>query len=63
MAYTKGQIEKYKEILDNYKKQVEEESLPPEDNRFRCWNCQCDDFYVEPGFYMCESCDSSNGHE
>ena len=65
MAYTKEQIEEYKEILNNYEKQVKE-SLPPEDadasNRFRWWNCQCDDFYVESGFYMCESCDSSNGH-
>ena len=58
MAYTNEQIEKYKEILKYYKKQLEE-SLPPEENRFRCWNCQCYDFYVESGFYMCESCDSS----
>ena len=54
-----------KKKLDNYKKQLEE-TLSPDDadasNRFRCWNCQCDDFYVESGFYMCESCDSSNGH-
>ena len=54
-----------KKKLDNYKKQLEE-TLSPDDadasNRFRCWNRQCDDFYVESGFYMCESCDSSNGH-
>ena len=61
MAYTKEQIEELKKIFDNYKKQVNE-TLSPEDNRFGCWNCQCDDFYVESGFYMCESCDSSNGH-
>ena len=35
MAYTKEQIEECKEILDNYKKQVNE-LLSPEDNRFRC---------------------------
>ena len=65
MAYTKEQIEELKKKLDNYKKQLEE-TLSPDDadasNRFRCWNCHCDDFYVESGFYMCESCDSSNGH-
>ena len=66
MAYTKEQIEKYKEILDNYKQEELNKKIPPEDadasNRFRCWNCQCSNFYVESGFYMCESCDSSNGH-
>ena len=62
MAYTKEQIEEYKEILNNYEKQVNESLSPEEDNRFRCWNCKCDDFFVESGFYMCESCDSFNGH-
>ena len=66
MAYTKEQIEKYKEILDNYKQEELNKKIPPEDadasNRFRCWNCQCSNFYVESGFYICESCDSSNRH-
>ena len=57
MAYTKEQIEEYTEILNNFKRQGEESN-----NLFTCWNCQCDDFYIESGFYMCESCDSSNGH-
>ena len=57
MADTKEQIEKYTEILNNFKRQGEESN-----NIFTCWNCQCNDFYVESGFYMCESCDSSNGH-
>ena len=52
MAYTNEQIEKYKEILNTYTQKAGE-TLPPEDNRFRCWNCKCDDFYVESGFYMC----------
>ena len=61
MAYTNEQIEKCNEIFKNIIKKQLEETLPPEDadalNRFRCWNCQCDDFYVESGFYICESCD------
>ena len=57
MAYTKEQIEEYREILNNFKRQGEESN-----NLFTCWNCKCDDFYIESGFYMCESCDSSNGN-
>ena len=56
MAYTKEQIERYKEILNNYTTQAGEHY------RFRCWNCQSDIFYVESGYYMCDSCDSSHGH-
>ena len=65
MAYTNEQIEKYKEILDNFKREGVVGGTvgsPTKDNLFRCWNCQCNDFYVESGFYMCESCDWSNGH-
>ena len=50
MAYTKEQIEEYTEILNNFKRQEEESN-----NLFTCWNCQCLEFYVESGFYMCES--------
>ena len=75
MAYTKEQIEEFKEILDKYKKQLEEPLLKEVSIYPTCvnpdcitnqkggfWGVQPPHFYVESGFYMCESCDSSNGH-
>ena len=71
MTYTKEQIEEFKEILDKYKKQLEEPLLKEERIYTTCVNPDCitnqqgmqlPNFYVESGFYMCESCDSSNGH-
>ena len=56
MAYTDEQMERYSKIINNYTRKKEE------DNRFKCWNCQSDSFYVESGFYYCESCQSSDGH-
>ena len=58
MAYTDEQIKHYANIINNYSKQ----SSISEDNRFRCWNCQSDSFFVESGFYYCQSCQSSNSH-
>ena len=71
MTYTKEQIEEFKEILEKYKKQLEEPPLKEERIYTTCVNPDCitnqqgmqpPHFYVESGFYMCESCDSSNGH-
>ena len=71
MNYTKEQIEEFKEILEKYKKQLEEPLLKEERIYTTCVNPDCitnqqeaqpPNFYVESGFYMCESCDSSNGH-
>ena len=71
MAYTKEQIEEYTEIFLKYKKQLEEPLLKEERIYTTCVNPDCitnqhepqpPNFYVESGFYMCESCDSSNGH-
>ena len=71
MAYTKEQIEDYTEIFLKYKKQLEEPLLKEERIYATCVNPDCitnqqaaqpPNFYVESGFYMCESCDSSNGH-
>lgn len=62
MAYTNEEIERYLDILNNYSDQSSIPKDDVDDNVFRCWNCQSDCFYVESGFYFCESCDSSNGH-
>ena len=73
MIYTKEQIEEYKEIFLKYKKQLEEPLLKEVSIYPTCVNPDCitnqhgmmqqpPNFYVESGFYMCESCDSSNGH-
>ena len=71
MAYTKEQIEEYTEIFLKYKKQLEEPLLKEERIYTTCVNPDCitnqhepqpPNFYVESGFYMCESCDSPNGH-
>ena len=73
MAYTKEQIEEYTEIFLKYKKQLEEPLLKEKKNYTACVNPDCItnqqedqqgglEFYIESGFYMCESCDSSNGH-
>ena len=71
MAYTKEQIEEYTEIFLKCKKQLEEPLLKEERIYTTCVNSNCitnqqeaqpPNFYVESGFYMCESCDSSNGH-
>ena len=71
MAYTKEQIKEYTEIFLKYKKQLEEPLLKEEKIYTTCVNPDCitnqhepqpPNFYVESGFYRCESCDSSNGH-
>ena len=71
MAYTKEQIKEYTEIFLKYKKQLEEPLLKEERIYTTCVNPDCitnqhepqpPNFYIESGFYMCESCDSSNGH-
>ena len=77
MAYTNQQggmlspqqIEEYTEIFLKYKKQLEEPILKEKKNYTTCVNSDCItnqqgglEFYIESGFYMCESCDSLNGH-
>ena len=75
MTYTQEQIEKFKETLEKYKKQLEEPILKEERIYTTCVNPDCitnqqgglrgmqpPNFYVESGFYMCKSCDSFNGH-
>ena len=75
MAYTKEQIEEYPEISLKYKKQLEEPLLKEKKIYTACVNPDCNtrkggsggnvvspEFYIESGFYMCESCDSLNGH-
>ena len=73
MAYTKEQIEEYIEIFLKYKKQLEEPLLKEKNIYTACVNPDCItnqqgdqqgglEFYIESGFYMCESCDSLNGH-
>ena len=70
MAYTKEQIKEYTEIFLKYKKQLEEPLLKEERIYTTCVNPDCitnqqpqpPEFYIESGFYMCESCDSFNGH-
>ena len=74
MAYTKDQIKEYTEIFLKYKKQLEEPLLKEERIYTTCVNRDCitnqqqqeeepqpPEFYIESGFYMCESCDSLNG--
>ena len=49
MAYTDEQIKQYIEIINKFKQETpEDESL-----RYKCWNCQNEEFYVESGFYFC----------
>lgn len=68
MAHTKEQIEQYTEIFLKYKKQLEEPLLKEKKIYTACVNPDCNmrkgglEFYIESGFYMCESCDSLNGH-
>ena len=74
MAYTKEQIEEYRKIFLKYKKQLEEPLLKEKKIYITCVNPDCItnqqesyqqgglNFYIESGFYMCESCDSPNGH-
>ena len=69
MAYTKEQIKEYTEIFLKYKKQLEEPLLKEERIYTTCVNPDCitnqqqpPEFYIESGFYMCESCDSLDGH-
>ena len=71
MAYTKEQIKEYTEIFLKYKKQLEEPLLKEKKIYTACVNPDCitnqhepqpPEFYIESGFYMCESCDSLNGH-
>ena len=72
MAYTKEQIKEYTEIFLKYKKQLEEPLLKEERIYTACVNPDCitnqqhepqpPEFYIESGFYMCESCNSLNGH-
>lgn len=55
MAYTNETTVGYLDILNN--------SFQQEfDNKFRCNNCQSDNFFIESGYYICEKCGSSNGH-
>ena len=66
MIYTKEHIEEYKEIFLKYKKQLEEPLLKEVSIYPTCVNPDCNtnqqgmmqppNFYVESGFYMCESC-------
>ena len=74
MAYTKEQIEEYRKIFLKYKKQLEEPLLKEKKIYITCVNPDCItnqqesyqqgglNFYIESGFYMCESCDSLSGH-
>ena len=73
MAYTKEQIKEYTEIFLKYKKQLEEPLLKEKNIYTACVNPDCItnqqgdqqgglEFYIESGSYMCESCDSLNGH-
>ena len=48
MVYTNEQIEKYKEILNNYTKKTVEEN-----RRAICWNCHSDCFFVNSGYKIC----------
>ena len=66
MCYTEEQIEKYLEILNNYKKthtnQTAEEENSEVNRRIRCWNCHSGCFFVNSGYKSCEDCGASNGH-
>ena len=59
MAYTEEEIQRYILLLNDYKTSTRQEE---ENNLFRCWNCQSDSFFVESGYYIGESCGSSNGY-
>ena len=59
MDYTEEEIQRYLKILNDYKTTTRQEE---ENNLFRCWNCQSDSFFVESGYYICESCGSFNGY-
>ena len=58
MSYTKEEIEKYLELLENYNKKTVED----ENKKVRCSNCQSDSFLVESGYNICDSCGTTNGH-
>ena len=55
MAYTNEEKERYLGILNNFDHQEF-------DNRFTCCNCQSENFFIEAGYYICESCGTSNGY-
>ena len=56
MCYTEEQVEKYREIINNYTNQT------AEDVSINCWNCQSDCFFVNSGYKICEECGTTNGH-
>ena len=56
MCYTEEQIEKYLEILNNYKKTEDV------NRKVRCWNCQSDCFSIYSGYKICEECGGVNDH-
>ena len=57
MQYTKEEIEKYLDILNNYKNKSEESKEP------KCKNCQRSDcFSIYSGYKVCESCGCLNDH-
>ena len=61
MAYTDEEIERYTQILNEYKgKGVWGGKVVS--TQFRYLNCHCDNFFVESGYYICESCGTTNGH-
>ena len=58
MCYTEEEIERYLEILNNYKPKVEEIS-----KKTKCWSCQRSDrFSIYSGYKVCEECGGLNGH-
>ena len=58
MSYTEEEIEKSLEILRSYNTQPEEK----ENKKVRCKNCQSDNFSIESGYNICDSCGLTNGH-
>ena len=57
MQYTKEEIKKYLDILNNYKNKTEESKEP------KCKNCpRSDCFSIYSGYKVCESCGCLNGH-
>ena len=60
MVYTDEEIQKYIGILNKYNNSIKEEGETP--HQFQCWNCQSVDFFVETGYYICESCGAGNGY-
>ena len=56
MTYTEDKIKKYLEILRNYNKPVDVIK------KVICINRQSDNFCVESGYNVCESCGTTNGH-